>query len=74
MNIKKVIGKIYGLIRSSEEYLDNFATSDNFLDKLLNMVRSDCSDILFSKEEIDLNIFNDENEEYQFTINIINED
>ena len=71
MRLKKLIGKIYGLSRSAEEYLDNFIEADNTLDKFLNMIRSDCSDVLYTTEEIHLGIIDTE-EDFQFTINVIN--
>ena len=73
MNLKKVIGKIYGLSRTAEEYLGHFNNADSLIDKLLNMIRSDCSEIIFNKEENELGLM-DTDEDYIFTINILNEE
>ena len=70
LRIKKLISKFYGLTRAVDEYMDNFTDNDDFLGKCMNMIRSDCSDILFDKDERELGLIDDD-ELTQFTINIL---
>lgn len=72
LRIKKLISKFYGLTRAIDEYVDNFLPelNDDFLGKCINMIRSDCSDILFDKDERELGLVDDD-ELTQFTINIL---
>jgi len=72
LRIKKLISKFYGLSRAIDEYIDNFMpeANDDFVEKCINMIRTDCSDILFDKEERELGL-NVDDELTQFTINIL---
>ncbi len=72
LRIKKLISKFYGLSRAVDEYMDNFMPelNDDIVEKCINMIRTDCSDVLYEKEERELGL-NVDDELTQFTINIL---
>lgn len=72
MDHKKMLCKIYGLSRTIDHYLDNYNLdrSDNLVSNLIEVIRGDCSEVLFSREEIDLGL-NEELDEINVTINLV---
>ena len=61
MNSKKLLGKIYGLIRVVQEQIDDkgtpAGTDDYIIDWLIAEIRGNISDYLFMKEEKVLGIY-----------------
>tara|TARA_R110000823_G_scaffold310939_1_gene436122 strand:+ start:2871 stop:3185 length:315 start_codon:yes stop_codon:yes gene_type:complete len=61
MNSKKLLGKIYGLIRVVQEQIDDkgtpAGTDDYIIDWLIAEIRGNISDYLYTKEEKLLGIY-----------------
>jgi len=69
LRYKKLIGKFYGLARTGEELINNYTEEDDFLERIFNVIRSDCSNDLFFKIENDLGL--SEDEDLYITINLL---
>lgn len=57
MCYKKLICKLYGLSRCLDNHIDNSGLDNEIISNLIETIRGDCSDMLFSREEIDMGLY-----------------
>ena len=69
LRYKKLIGKFYGLARAGEEMIQTYTDEDDFIERIFNVIRSDCSNDLFFKTEQELGL--SEDEDLYITINLL---
>lgn len=69
LRYKKLIGKFYGLARTGEEMIQTYTDEDDFIERIFNVIRSDCSLDLFFKTEQELGL--SEDEDLYITINLL---
>lgn len=70
LRYRKMLGKFYGLARTGEELINNYTEEDDFLQRIFNIIRSDCSNDLYFKIERELGL-DDTEEDFAITINLI---
>ncbi len=56
LRYRKMLGKFYGLARTGEELINNYTDEDDFLQRIFNIIRSDCSNDLYFKIEEELGL------------------
>ena len=66
---RKRLGKFYGLARTGEEMLNVYTGEEEIIERIFNIIRSDCSNDLFFKIEQELGL--SEEEDFAITINLI---
>ena len=69
LRYRKMLGKFYGLARTGEEIINNYTAEDEFLERVFNIIRSDCSNDLYFKIEQELGLSDEE--DFAITINLI---
>ena len=69
LRYRKMLGKFYGLARTGEEIINNYTDDDDFLQRIFNVIRSDCSTDLYFNIERELGL--DDEEDFAITINLI---
>ncbi len=69
LRYRKMLGKFYGLARTGEELMNAYTSEDELLERLFNIIRSDCSSDLYFKIEEELGL--SEEEDFAITINLI---
>ena len=69
LRYRKMLGKFYGLARTGEELINNYTEEDDFLQRIFNVIRSDCSSDLYFNIERELGL--DDEEDFAITINLI---
>ncbi len=69
LRYRKMLGKFYGLARTGEELMNAYTSEDELLERLFNIIRSDCSTDLFFKIEQELGLSDEE--DFAITINLI---